>query len=404
MYKPLEGIKVIDFCLAGSGPSCTKLLAEFGANVIWVEPLTGSSTRTVHKFDFYTTGKRAITLDLKTPEGHEAILRIIKAADVFVTNYRPRAVKKLGLDYESLSALKPELIYGTLTGFGTEGAEANDAGYDPVAFWAKSGMLVDFAEKDSLLVPPIAIGDIATGVVLMGGITTALYGREKTGRGCHVITSLLGSAAYINHDALIETQYGEEYPKSRLTPRRAMLNTYQCKDGKWFVLSIANDFERYFNRLLTDVIDRPDLVGSPRYRCIEDTMYEKAPEFVAILDEAFGKMTRDKAIAKLKAIDAPVNVVQNTKEFLRDPQAMANKYFYELEATEPPDNAENPQIWVPASPIKLNDLDSGIVGNQRGPRLGEHSIEILKEYGYSDEEISEFLEKKVTSQSEGTSK
>jgi crotonobetainyl-CoA:carnitine CoA-transferase CaiB-like acyl-CoA transferase len=133
-------------------------------------------------------------------------------------------------------------------------------------------------------------------------------------------------------------------------------------------------------------------------------MYEKAPEFVAILDEAFGKMTRDEAIAKLKVIDAPVNVVQSTKEFLCDPQVMVNKYFYKLEATEPPSNTEDPQIWVPAGPIKLNDLDSGIVGNRRGPRLGEHSVEVLKEYGYSDGEIREFLEKKVTSQPEGTSK
>ena len=395
MYEPLKGIKVVDFCLAGSGPSATKLLCEFGASVIWVEPLTGSSTRNVHKYDFYTTGKRNITLNLKSEKGMEAMHRLIADADVFVTNYRPRAVKKLGLDYETLSVKYPQLIYGTLTGFGTEGTEVNDAGYDPVAFWAKGGMLSDFAEKGTLLVPPIAIGDISTGAFLAGGIATALYGREKTGKGCHVLTSLLGSAAYINHDAAVEVQYGEQYPKSRLNPRRPLNNTYRCSDGKWFVLSLFNQFERYFDRLLTEVIDRPDLVG--KYTCYEDTMGENAPAFVAILDEAFSKMTRDEAIARLKAIDAPVNAVLTTEEMLHDPQVMANNYFYKLEATVPPADSPDGKIWVPASPIKFNDIESGVHGHERGPKLGEQSVEILREYGYTDEEIQAMLEEKITS-------
>ncbi len=398
MFKLLDGIKVVDFTLAGSGPSCTKLLTEFGADDIWIEPLAGTSTRTVHKYDFYTAGKRNITLNLKTPEGKEAIYRMIKEADVFVTNYRPKAVKKLGLDYETLKELNPGLIYASLTGFGEEGEKANNAGYDPVAFWAEGGLLLDIAEKGSLVVPPIAVGDITSGMCLAFGVASALYNREKTGKGCHVFTSLLANAAYLNHDALIELQYGEEYPKTRLAPRRSLLNTYQCGDGKWLVLSIAQNFDRYFNRFVTEVIDRPDLADNPKYQCMEDTMYENAPEFVQILDEAFSKMTRDEAIARLRAIDAPVDAVQSTADLLTDQQVLDNKYIFKREATTLPAEGQK-DIWVPAAPLKVEDVDCGTENTDKGPKLGEHSVEILKEYGYSDEEIQDMLDKKVISQS-----
>lgn len=396
MYRPLEGIHVVDLTLAGSGPSCTKLLAEFGADVIWIEALSGTSTRAVHKYDFYCTGKRNLTLNLKTPEGKEALRRIIEKGDVFVSNYRPKGLAHLGLSYEEVKAIKPDIIYATLTGFGEEGEEANNAGYDPVAFWAKGGMLRDIAEKGSLVVPPIAVGDITAGISLFGGICLALLGRAKTGEGCHVFTSLLAQAAYLNHDALIEVQYGEEYPKSRLYPRRSMLNTYQCSDGKWITMTITDKFEKYFHPLLK-AIGREDLVGGPRWQKIEDTMYEGAPELVKIFDEAFAKMTQEEALAVLRSIDAPVDKVQSTEEMMKDPQVLANKYVYKLEATVPPAGAEDPEIWVPASPIKVNDVDCGVTGRTRGPRLGEHSVEILKEYGFSEAEVQDFIERKITS-------
>lgn len=399
MYQPLTGINVLDLTLAGSGPSCTKLLAEFGANVIWVEALSGTSTRAVHKYDFYCTGKRNITLNLKTPEGKEALRRMLERADVFVSNYRPKGLKSLGLTYEEVKGVKPDIIYATLTGFGEEGEEANNAGYDPVAFWAKGGLLRDIAEKGSLVVPPIAVGDITAGMGLFGGICAALYGRKLTGQGCHVFTSLLAQAVYLNHDAMIETQYGEEYPKSRLEPRRAMLNTYKCKDGKWITMTITDKFEKYFNPLLK-VIGREDLIGDPRWQKIEDTMYDGAPELVKIFDEAFAQMTQEEALAALHSIDAPVDKVQSTEEMMKDPQVLANKYVYKLEASVPPEGADDPDIWVPASPIKYNDVDSGVIGRKRGPKLGENSVEILKEYGFSKEEIQDMLDRKITSVSD----
>ena len=395
MFQPLKGIRVIDLSLAGCGPSATKVLAEYGADVIWVEPPCGTSTRTVHKFDFYTTGKRNITLNLKKPEGHEAIIRMLKTADIFVSNYRPGGIQRLGLDYESVKEMNPKIIYATVNGYGDYGEERDLPGYDTTAFWAEGGLLKDIAEKGTILVPPVAVGDISTGLSLAGGIMAAMYNREKTGEGCHIFTSLLAQAVYMNHDALIEVQYGEKYPKSRKAPRRSMLNTYQCSDGEWITIAITVDFERYFPALMR-AIGREDLIGDPRYQSIDDTTYERAPEMVQILDEGFAKLTQTEALKRLRKGDIPACKVQSTEDLLNDPQVRANKMIYRLPATTTPEGGQE-SIYVPATPVKFNDIDSGVGCNMnRGPQLGENTEEILKEYGYTDKEIRAMAENHVT--------
>ena len=388
MFRPLEGVRVVDFSTAGAGPSCTKLLSEYGADDILIEPFGGNTTRTVFKVDFYNTGKRSIVLNLKTEEGMAAMHRFLQNSDVFVSNYRTKALKKLKLTYEDLHAQYPGLIHATITGFGEEGPAANHPGYDPVAFWARGGMLLDIAEKGTLVVPPAAVGDIATGQALAGAICAALYRRERTGEGVKIFTSLLAEAAYLNHDAVVQIQYGDKYPKSRKEPRRALMNTYQCSDGKWIVIA-AFDFNRYFWRLL-EAVGRTDLVGDPRWNCIEDTMYDKAPEIVAILDEAFGKMTQEQAVAAREAIDIPYDRVQSTEELLRDPQCIDNQYLLTITASD------GKRLTIPANPVKFVDKDSGVSSFPIGPKLGEHSREILLEYGYSEEEIQDMKERKIT--------
>jgi len=398
MFKPLKDIKVLDCSLAGSGPSCTKILREYGAEVIWIECLKGCSTRFVHKYDFYTAGKRSIAIDLKTLEGKDIFSRLFDQTDIFVTNYRKKSRERLGLNYEALHVRKPCLIYAEITGYGDVGNEAHEPGYDPVAFWAKSGMLMDIAEKGSMVVPPVAVGDIAAGLALAGGVVAALYNRDKTGEGCHVFTSLYGVGAYLNHDAAIEVQYGEKYPKTRKAPRRALLNTYRCKNEKWITITIVEDIEKNFWPLLK-AIGREDLVGDPRWSCIEDTMYEGAPEVVAILDEAFGHMTQDEAVAALRVLDIPVSRVQSTEEMLNDPQALENRFFYRRKVTNTCMTGED-EILAPASPVKFNSLNSGTEECGYGPKPGEHSVEILQEYGYSETEIQDFLNRKIISQSD----
>lgn len=395
MFQPLKGIKVIDLSLAGCGPSATKVLAEYGADVIWVEPPWGTSTRTVHKFDFYTVGKRSITLNLKAPEGHDVMVKLLETADIFVSNYRPGGIRRLGLDYESVKKINPKIVYATVNGYGDYGEERDLPGYDTNAFWAEGGLLKDFAEEGTILVPPAAVGDIATGLTLAGGIMAAMYNREKTGEGCHVFTSLLAQAVYMNHDALVEVQYGEKYPKSRKAPRRSLLNTYQCGDGGWITIAVTVDFERYFPGIMR-AIGREDLIGDPRFQSIDDTTYARAPEMVRILDEGFAKLTQAEALKRLQSADIPAYKVQGTADLLDDPQVHANNMIYQLPVTTPP--KENQEcIYVPATPVKFDTLDSGVACNvTRGPRLGENTTEILKEYGYSDEAIASMAEKHIT--------
>lgn len=385
MEKLLEGVRVLDFTLAGSGPSCTKLLTEFGAEDIWVEPLQGTSTRSVHKYDFYSAGKKALAVNLKTPEGQEILRRLLLDADVFVSNYRPAAIEKLGLSYEKVREINPGIIYATLTGFGEEGEKKNNPGYDSMAFWSEAGLLRDIAEAGTLVVPPIAVGDITTGMGLAYGIAAALFRRERTGEGCHVFTSLLAMGIYLNHDAIIETQYGEKYPKSRKKPYKAMYNTYRARDGEWFALGIPAELGRYFDKIMY-LIGREDLVGSPRFSTIRDTMGEKGEELVRILDEGFKKMDRQEILDRLLELDVPASAIQSSEDVLTDPQALANGYLFRREATVPP-SEERKDILIPASPVKVDSPASGTENHGPGPVVGQDNDTVLRECGFSKKEI-----------------
>ena len=388
MKELLKGIRVIDFTGFAAGPSCTKLLRDYGAEVILVESVTGSTTRIYapNLVDFYTAGKKSLPLNLKTQEGQEIMRRLILSADVFVHNFRTKAIERLGLDYETLHKINPRLIWGGLNGYGMSGPDKDLPGYDTTSFWARGGMMMDFAEKGTILVPPFGFGDTAAGQALAGAVCAALYHREKTGEGEKLYVSLYGEALYLNHENLVEAQCGVPYPQSRKSPMRSLLNTYRCKDGKWIAI-MSTQFEKDFDNILRG-FGRADLIGDPRWRRIEDTMFMRSHEMVEILDEASANYTQEELLNRLKDLDVSAIAVRSWPEVITDEQAFANQYVYRYT------NESGRNVVMPVSPVKIGNDDMPPVCPT--PRVGENTKELLAEFGYSEAEIEKLIENGIT--------
>ncbi len=386
MIKTLEGVKVVDLTVAGSGPSATRLLAEYGATVYMVEPLGGINTRTFFaEADYYLTGKQSIPVNLKTPEGKEIITALLQSADVFVTNYRMKAIKKLGLDYETLHQLNPRLVYATLTGYGYQGPEKDSPGYDLVSYWCQAGLLDSITDRDgTALVPLTGYGDPTCGKTLVMGICAALYHQEMTGQGIEVTTSLLADGVYQNHTPIIETQHGGTWPKTRKTPDCAIQNTYRCRDG-WFYLCAD---EAVYLPGIFRAASLPELVDDPEWRTMEDTRGEKGAKLTALLDEAFAPLFTDGAVDALKCHGVPCYKVLSQFEVIHNRQANENHYWQPNEQM-----SDGRRIMVQSSPIRFGDntpQDYIPVA-----RLGEHTTQILQEIGFSEDLIRGFVEKGV---------
>ena len=376
MLKTLTGLKVLEFSIGAAGPAAGKIMAEYGAEVTLVEPIQGVTTRWITPFyDFYGSGKKSIPVNLKTPEGAEIMQKLLAETDVFLTNYRVKALRKLGVDYESARAINPKIIYALMTGWGENGPQKDEAGFDLTCFWAKGGLMRDYAEKGTVVVPPQGVGDLAAAQGMVGNIASALYYREKTGNGCKISTSLVAEAVYLNH-------FGTVYPVSRKQAKEATANTYRCSDGEWIVF-FDNQFDRHFAGLLR-AAGREDLIGDPRWTCIDDTRGAKAPELIAILDDGFAKITADEAVERLKEADISAAKCISSLDSISDPQVEANHCYIDWTLSSGPHAGE--QMKLATTPSVFNDEPCG-ENQTRGPRLGEHTAQILTELGYSAEEI-----------------
>ena len=391
MKKVLEGVKVLSFCLAAAGPTTARILKSMGATVYHVEPLAGCSTRVsyaIQETEWNLAGTKNIPLDAKSPEGYEVLKRLIQECDVFVSNYRAKALVKLGLDHETVCKLNPRIVYGMLYAYGPEGPQKDDPGYDTTCYWAKGGMMRDIAEKGTVVVPPIAVGDSATSLSLDLAICAGLYNREKTGKGCYVSASIYATTLFQNNDAIMMAQVGQEYPKSRAVPARALLNSYQTGDGEWITLNANNNHDKNWP-YLCKLIGREDLID--KYPTSKSTMFEHAPALTAILDEAFKKFTRDELVEKLRACPTiAVEKVYSSLETISDPQALANGYFFKHTLSN------GVEAMMPAVPFCIGDdvSEEGLGGKL--PRLGEDTAEILDMLGFSKTEIDDMVAKNVT--------
>ena len=396
MDKPLSGIKVIAMSTFIAVPACARLLAEFGAEVIKIESKGGDLVRfngvsegrlgspyENTTYDLENAHKRDLVINLKAPEGREILFKLLETTDVFLTNWRPQALAKLGLDYESIKDRYPKLVYGAFTGYGETGPDCNLPGYDFTAFWARGGIMGSLMQKGAEpinLVP--GMGDHISGYFMASGIMIALYKALKTGKGDKVSTSLLHSSIFIQGIPMQAAQYkdlGQSYPISRKDAENPFNNTYKTKDDRYLQLSMP-PFDVFYPKFMP-LIGREDLVGNTRYTMDSITKNHLHREFIEILEEAFLKKTAAEWLEIFAANDIPCSLCQVWEEVLEDKQAWAIGAFEEMDY---PISGKRAMV---RPPVTLEGVEK--LPYVRAPFLGEHSEEILRELGYTDEQLEE---------------
>jgi formyl-CoA transferase len=386
-----SGLKVLDLASYIAGPAATTILGDFGAEVIKVEPpklgdlyryFSHTPPNPTSGFNYAwqltNRNKRGIAIDLKNPDARPVLRRLVEWADVVVVNYPPRVKASLGLTYEVLSSMNPDIIYADITGYGLEGPDADTPGFDVTAYWARSGLMQvthDAGSPPTLPIP--GIGDHATATALYASIVTALYVRATTGKGSHVSTSLIANGIWAAA-AWVEggLNNGHFFPQhDRFNPPNALLNPYQTSDGRWILLVAAQTKDW---PVFASAIGRENLVRDPRFA--DDKRLANAAALVEILDPIFA----EKPLAHWKALLTEhrviFGVVQVAQEIIDDPQLAANDIVVPLEIEgRPPSRTVSNPVQVVGSP----KVPAG-----PAPQLGEHGDEVLRDLGFDDGAIA----------------
>src|SRR5271165_930527 len=387
-----SGLKVVELASFIAGPSAAMILSDFGADVVKVEPPNGDTWRIGHKippqpqanvaypFHLANRNKRGITLDLKSPSAQQVLERLVKWADVFIVNTPHPARKRLKLEYDDVEQWNPRLIYADLTGFGEKGPDADLPGFDITSYWARSGLLSMTRDAGEPPTWPVAgSGDNATAVGIYSAIVTALYRRERTGKGTYVTTSLLAAGVWSASVSIQAALAGAKFYglHDRKHPASAALNVYRASDGTWFVLVVMHDKLA----AVTKAIGRSDLLTDPRFSDPANLM-ANMPQLTAILDETFSARPMEHWNEVFSGVHVTFGAVLGPEEVINDPQLAANDIVVPLEG------AGGKLTSTISSPIQLHGVAK--VPAKRAPELGEHNDELLKELGFATGEIEGF--------------
>jgi formyl-CoA transferase len=385
------GLKVVDLASFIAGPAAATVLSDFGADVIKVEPPGfGDPYRIFYKtppnpvsdvnysWQLTNRNKRGIALDLKSPESREVLEKLVKWADVLVTNYPARVRKSLGLTYDDLNSLNDRLIYADITGYGDFGPEADEPGYDITAYWARSGLMAmtrDAGGDPTLPIP--GIGDHATAISLYSAIVTGLYRREKTGKGSRVTTSLIAEGAWAAATWIEGALNGAKFfgLHDRKSPPNALLNPYPTSDGRWLLLVVAQQ-DRDWPVLVT-AISRPELLEDERFTDVHKRG-SNSGALAAILNQVFSSQPLSHWRTVFGATRITVGVVQTLDEVIKDEQLLANHILVPVQGTKA-------EVSTVNSPLQVIGVSK--VLPRRAPDVGEHTTQILQELGFSDEKI-----------------
>jgi crotonobetainyl-CoA:carnitine CoA-transferase CaiB-like acyl-CoA transferase len=404
----LDGIRVVEFSAILQGPVAGLVLTQLGADVIRIEDPIGKDRSRFNRAArqpmfpqdkvpisaFTNRNKKAITIDLANEKGREIAYRLIAKADVFLSNYIPKSLKELGLDYETLSGINPRLVYASSSSYGKKGPESNWRSFDQLAI-ARSGLMMAAGEAGA---PPVEIpgfvGDCMAGSFLAFGIISGLLARERLGIGQEVSTSLIGPLVwaqmvhvtqYLMNGRLAEQPMVRQKRTSVLNP---LSNNYCCKDGRWLKMTGMHSdgvWHELCNLLSIEQAEKDTRFVTSRDR------QDNNEELIQILDDAFKAKTRDEWIAHFRAKKAAgflYVAIKEVSELPDDPQLWANNYFVKDE------HPEFGNIRMVQLPIDFSKSPV-FPGGKSAPQLGEHTEEILTELGYRREEIEEFKIQKI---------
>src|SRR5712672_2264734 len=387
--KIFSGIKVVDLASFIAGPAAATILSDFGAEVIKVEPPDGELWRNGHKippqphseepypFELANRNKRGVALNLKAASAQQVLEKLVKWADVLIVNTPHPARKKLKLEYDDVAQWNPRLIYADVTGFGENGPDAELPGFDITSYWARSGLLSMTRDAGAPPTWPVAgSGDNATAVGLYSAIVTALYRRERTGKGSYVTTSLLAEGIWSASVSIQAALSGAKFygQHDRKNPANAAMNVYQAADGTWFVLLVTPDKLA----AVAKAIGRPDLLMDPRFSDPAKLM-ANMPQLTAILDEVFGAQPMAHWYELFNGVHVTFGAVRGPEEVIKDPQLQANDIIVPL------NGAGGKLTSTISSPLQVNGVAK--VSAKRAPKIGEHNEEVLRQLGFSATEI-----------------
>jgi formyl-CoA transferase len=391
MTQPIfEGLKVLDCASFIAAPAAATVLSDFGADVIKIEPPgAGDPYRQLSSLPGYpqsqhnycwmldARNKRSLALDLSKPEGQAVLHRLVEQADVFITNYPPAVRARLGITYETLAPLNARLIYASFTGYGETGDEANKPGFDSNAWWARSG-LMDTVKPHTSAAPARSVpgmGDHPSSLALFSAIVTALYQRERTGKGTRVGSSLVANGVWSSgcfaQAALCGATFIDRPPREQ--GLNAITNHYQCRDGRWLMLSLLNEDRQW--PVLAKCMGLEALIDDPRF-ATKAGRHARATELIKIFDEVFATADLAEWRRRLDASGLIFGVVATMGDIPHDRQMLANDVLVPFEGDT---------MLTINSPLWVEGAEK--VAPRHPPEVGQHSDDILREAGYDDDAI-----------------
>jgi crotonobetainyl-CoA:carnitine CoA-transferase CaiB-like acyl-CoA transferase len=391
---PLHGVLVVELANWVAAPSAGALLSDLGARVIKIEPpggdpmralarqpeVAGDRARTNYAFQGDNRGKRSITLDLDRPGAAEVVARLCRDAEIFISNLTPERQERFHLTPEDLWRTSPRLVFASLTGYGLTGPEANNGGFDNAAYYARSGISSLTGEPGS---PPprfrTGTGDHVTALGLVAATLAAMRVRDETGEGQVVDVSLFGTAIWaLGQDFSAALVDGRQPPRSdNRLPANPIANAYECRDGRWVVLTMGQS-DRYWPAFCR-AMGRPDLIDHPRF-ATHDLRRQHTEELTALIAALYRGNDRAAWAKRMDGEGLIWAPVQELPEVVRDPQARAIGIFAEV------DHPVVGRFETVASPWRIRDADISVRGP--APEAGEHTHEVLREFGFEDAEIA----------------